>query len=339
MRVERKKEHLENYLRTSHIGNPLFEDVYLEHNALPLLSVDEVDTGLNFLGKHIDYPLMIGAITGGGDFAMEINQQLAQIACKYKIPMAVGSQTIAFEEGEASEESFRIVRETMCDELVVIANLNANAGPEEAKKAVEMLNADALQIHLNVAQELVMDEGDRDFTGALAHLESIRDAIEVPVIVKEVGYGISSPVAKMLYEKGFKYIDVAGAGGTNFIEIENLRSIERDFGELYGWGIPTAKAVHDVAKALPEEACIIASGGVRTSTDIVKSIILGADLSGSSGEILNYLVHGGYEHAQKHLDEVFYKLKVIMVMLGAKDIESLKKVPYKLTGRLKELID
>lgn len=339
MRTERKKEHLENYLRTSFVGNTLFDDIYLEHNALPLLCIDDIDTSLTFLGKKIHYPLMIGAITGGGEFAMEINEQLAKLACKYRIPMAVGSQTIALELGQESEKSFRIVRERMCDDLVVIANLNANAKADDAKVAVDMLSADALQIHLNIAQELVMDEGDRDFRHVLEHLESIRDAIDVPVIIKEVGYGISGAVAKQLYDKGFKYFDVAGAGGTNFIEIENLRNFDHDFSELYGWGIPTAKAVYDVKHALPDDAYVISSGGVKSSTDIAKSIILGAELSGSSGEILNYLVHGGEDYAEKHIEEIFYKLKVIMVMLGAKNMEELKKVPYKVTGRLKELID
>lgn len=338
MRAERKKEHLENYLRTSHTNSPLFNDVYLEHNALPLLSIDEIDTSTTFLGKKINYPLMIGAITGGGDFADEINRQLAELACRYQIPMAVGSQTIALELGEPAEHSFRVVRETMCDTRVVIANLNANATVKGAQEAVEMLNADALQIHLNIAQELVMPEGDRDFRHALEHLEAIRDAISVPVVIKEVGYGISAPVAQKLYDRGFRYFDLAGAGGTNFIEIENLRSLDRDYAELYDWGIPTAKAVHDVCKALPEDATVVASGGVRTSLDVAKSIVLGADLCGASGEILSYLIHGGEEQAAHYMEELFYKLKVVMMMVGAKNLEELKKIPYKITGRLAELI-
>lgn len=337
MRAERKKEHLENYLRTGHEGNPLFSDIYIEHNALPLLSVDAVDPSTEFLGQKIGYPLMINAMTGGGDFALEINRQLADIACNYRIPMAVGSQIIALELGKESETSFRVVREEMPDDQIVIANVNANATPDEAARAVDMIRANALQIHLNVAQELVMEEGDRDFSGVLDHMKAIRDAIGVPVIVKETGTGISGAVAKRLVEEGFQFIDVSGTGGTNFIEIENLRTLERDFSELYGWGIPTAKALINVREQAPD-ACIIGSGGVRSSMDIVKALIIGADITAASGEILSFLVHGGPDYAKQHLDDQFYKLRALMVMLGAKNIQELKNVPYKVTGRLKEIL-
>ena len=336
MRAERKKEHLENYLRTGHEGNPLFSDIYIEHNALPLLALDEIDTSTEFLGKKIAYPLMINAMTGGGEFAMEINRQLADMARTYEIPMAVGSQTIALENGEEAERSFRVVREEMGEGLV-LANLNANATPQDALRAIDMVQADALQIHLNVAQELVMKEGDRDFSSVLSHMHAIRDAIDVPVIVKETGTGISGAVAKKLYSEGFHFIDVSGTGGTNFIEIENLRTLERDFSELYGWGIPTAKALINAREQAPD-ACIIGSGGVRSSMDIVKALIIGADITAASGEILSFLVHGGPDYAKQHLDDQFYKLRALMVMLGAKNIQELKNVPYKVTGRLKEIL-
>lgn len=336
MRAERKKEHIENFLRTSHMGNTLFDDIYLEHNALPELNIAEIDLTQTFLGKTIEHPIMINAITGGGDFAIEINQQLAKIAQKYCIPMAVGSQTIAVEEGGETEKSFRIVRDTLKDG-VVIGNVGGEASPEYAKKAVDMLQADALQIHLNVAQELVMPEGDREFKGITDHLVSIQDAIDVPVIIKEVGYGLSAPVLKRLYDLGFRYFDIAGAGGTNFIEIENLRSIDRDFSELYSWGIPTAKAVYDAGCTLPDDACFIASGGIKSSTDIVKSLVMGAGLCGVSGEILSYLIHGGEEHAMNHLDQLFYKLRAVMLMLGAGNIQDLRNVPFVTTGKLREL--
>lgn len=337
MRAERKKEHLENYLRTGHEGNPLFSDIYIEHNALPLLSVDEIDPSTEFLGKRIEYPLMINAMTGGGDFALEINRQLAQMACSYGIPMAVGSQTIALESDRSTEESFRVVREEMPCDQIVLANLNANASPEQAARAVEMIQANGLQIHLNVAQELVMAEGDRDFSGVLDHIKAIRDAVSVPIIVKETGTGISGAVARRLADEGFRYIDVSGTGGTNFIEIENLRAVDSDFSELYGWGIPTAKALINVREQAPD-ACIIGSGGVRSSMDIVKSLIIGADITAASGEILSFLVHGGPDYAKQHLDDQFYKLRALMVMLGANNIQELKNVPYKVTGRLKEIL-
>lgn len=336
MRADRKKEHIENFLRTSHMGNTLFDDVYLEHNALPELNIDEIDLSQQFLFKTIGYPVMINAMTGGGEFAEEINGQLAEIAAKYKIPMAVGSQTIAFEKGEPAEKSFRIVRERI-QEGVVIGNVGGEVTPEYARKAVEMLQADALQIHLNVAQELVMPEGDRNFKGIVNHLVKIQEAVDVPIIIKEVGYGLSAPVLKKLSALGFRYFDVAGSGGTNFIEIENLRNIDKDFSELYNWGIPTAKAVFDAGKVVKDDATIIASGGIKSSTDIVKSLVLGAKLCGISGEILSYLTHGGQEHAENHLEQLFYKLRAVMLMVGAANIKELHSIPYIVTGRLREL--
>jgi len=336
MRKARKKEHVENYLRTSFQGDNLLRDVYLPHNALPELNFDDIDTSLIFLDKKIDYPILINAMTGGSDFSEEINKDLSTIARDLNIPMAVGSETIALEDKDA-EESFRVVRDIIGDEGIVIGNIGGLSSPEDAKIAVDILRADALQIHLNVAQELVMDEGDRDFKGVLKNIESIVKGVKVPVIVKEVGFGISHDVAKRLYDVGVRYIDVSGYGGTNFIEIENLRNPSMDFTELYSWGIPTAASIIQVRK-LSDDLNIIASGGIRTSMDIIKSIVLGADIAGISGEILSYLVHGGLLNAKEYMDNTIYKLKVIMMLLGKKNLKELREVDYKLTGKLREII-
>ena len=151
--------------------------------------------------------------------------------------MAVGSQTIALEGDEDAIDSFRIVREIIGDQGVVIGNLSGQASVEEAKRAMDMINADAIQIHLNPAQELVMEEGDREFKGIIDNIEAIVNNIDKPVIVKEIGFGISKDVAEKLYNVGVRYIDISGYGGTNFIEIENLRNQSFDFTELYSWGI------------------------------------------------------------------------------------------------------
>ena len=162
MRKSRKKEHVENYLRTTFEGDTLFGDVYLEHNALPELNLSDIDTRMEFLGKTIDYPIIINAMTGGTEFAGEINRELSLLAKNFNIPMAVGSETIILCEDDACKDSFRIVRDNIGDEGVVIANLNGYASVEDAKIALDVINGDAIQIHLNVAQELAMDEGDRD---------------------------------------------------------------------------------------------------------------------------------------------------------------------------------
>ena len=337
MRSVRKKEHIENYLRTSFQGDTLLEDIFLEHNALPNLNFDDIDTSTMFLGKTISYPILINAMTGGSSLTQEINRDLSTLAKEFNIPMAVGSQTIALEEDEDAMESFRIVREIVGPDGIVISNLSGQASVEQARQAIDMVQGDAIQIHLNPAQELVMEEGDRDFKGVIDNIEEIINNIDKSVIVKEVGFGISYDVAQRLYNIGVRNIDIAGYGGTNFIEIENLRNPAFDFTDLYGWGIPTAASLINCRK-LPKDLNIIASGGIRTSMDIVKSLVLGGELVGISGELLAYLVHGGYGNAKDYLENLIYKTKIIMMLLGKKNIEELRSANYKITGKLKDLV-
>jgi isopentenyl-diphosphate delta-isomerase len=336
MRRIRKKEHIENYLKTSFRGDTLMGDIILSHNALPNLNFEDIDVSSSFLGKKIDYPVLINAMTGGSEFSSEINKNLAELALEFNLPMAVGSQTIALED-ENCCESFKIVREIVGSNGIVISNLSGTATPDDVKRAMEIIDADALQIHLNMAQEIVMEEGDRDFRGILDNIEKIAKMIDKPLIVKEVGFGISNEVATRLYNAGVRCIDVSGYGGTNFIEIENLRNQEMDFSELYSWGIPTAAALIQ-CRRLPEDMNLIASGGIRSSMDVVKSIVLGANITAISGELLAYLVHGGYANAKEYLDSLFYKIKIVMMLLGKANIEELRETEYKITGKLKEII-
>lgn len=336
MRRARKKEHIENYLKTSFKGDTLLGDIFLEHNSLPNLNFDDIDTKMSFLGKTIDYPIMINAMTGGAAFSQEINRDLSNLAKEFNIPMAVGSQTIALEDID-SRESFQIVRSIIGSDGVVISNLNGRATLEEARQAVELINADAIQIHLNPAQELAMDEGDRNFVGILDNIEKLVKEMDKPVIVKEVGFGISRDVAQKLYNVGIRNIDISGYGGTNFIEIENLRNPTLDLTDLYSWGIPTAVSLIN-CRTLPGDLNLIASGGIRNSMDIIKSIVLGAGIVGISGELLSYLVHGGYANAKDYLEDLIYKIKLLMILLGKQNIEQLRNTNYKVTGKLKELI-
>ena len=336
IRKDRKKEHIEYYLKSISRNKTLFEDVYIEHISLPELNLDEIDTRTRFLDKIVEYPIMINAITGGTEFSQEINRDLSKIAKRYNIPMAVGSQTIALKDKE-SQESFRIVRKGMGKEGIVIANLNANASLDEVKYAMDILDADGIQLHLNPAQELVMKEGDRDFRGVLANIQNIVSNVEKPVIIKEVGFGISEKVAKLLYNVGVRYIDVSGIGGTNFIEIEDKRNDKMDFSDIYSWGIPTALSLIQCHR-VSEDITLISSGGIRTSMDIIKSLCIGGDLVGISGEILKHLIEGGYDKANKYMRDLTYKIRVLMLLTGSKNIEELKKTPYKVKGDLKDLI-
>ncbi len=336
MRKYRKREHIENYLRSSYTGNPLFDDVLLVHNSLPECDFYEVDTSTMFLNKKINFPLMINAMTGGSEFTEDINRDLSLIAKEFNLPMAVGSQTLAMEDKDAIK-SYQIVRENMKDGIV-LGNLSGRATVDEAKFAVEMIGADGLQIHLNPAQELAMDEGDRTFRGILTNIEKIVASLDVPVIVKEVGFGMSKEVVKRLYDSGVRIVDVSGYGGTNFMEVENLRNPENDLSELYSWGIPTAMSVIGAKSLELDDLQIISSGGVRNSLDIAKSIALGADMVAISGEILSYLIHGGYEYTMQYLAGLIYKTKIVMTLTGSKNIEELKKTKYFITGRLKDLL-
>ncbi|HEY4543378.1 MAG TPA: type 2 isopentenyl-diphosphate Delta-isomerase [Tissierellaceae bacterium] len=337
MRRQRKKEHVENYLKSTFKSETLFEDIYLEHNALPELKLDEINTKVEFLGKEVDYPIIINAMTGGTEFTGEINKELSILAKEFNIPMAVGSETIILCEEESCRQSFKITRENVGESGIVMANLNGHASIEDAKEAIEVIDADALQIHLNVAQELAMEEGDRDFTGILDNIENLVKNISVPIVVKEVGFGLSTDVIKRLYDVGIRYVDISGHGGTNFIEIENLRNLSLDLNELYDWGIPTALSLIN-STDLYDDLTVIGSGGVRNSLDVVKALVLGADMVGISGEILSYLVHGGIDNAREYLKDLTHKVKIIMILLGVDNVEDLRKVDYKVTGRLKELL-
>lgn len=334
-RRQRKDQHIENYLKTRTRGTTLLDCVYIEHNALSDVSIKQIDTSVEFMGQKIAMPLMVDAITGGGDSSASINEDLSSICQAINIPMAVGSESIALTD-ESSRESFELVKQK--EDLFRIGNLGFERNYEDFIFARDLIDAKAMQVHLNIAQELVMKEGDNDYHSSIDIIGELVEKFPYPIIVKETGSGISKEVAQKLIEKNVKYIDVAGKGGTNFIEIEDLRDFEMDYSDLYNWGIPTAKSIIDVRSA-SDDVFIIASGGIKTAMDVVKSIIIGADMAAMTGEVLNYLLRGGYQACEDFLKEVNHKIKIIMVLLGVRNIEELKKVDYKLIGELKELVE
>lgn len=337
MRKIRKQEHIENFLKCSQDADSLMDDVFIYHQASSSLSHDEVDTSTKFLNKEISFPFLINAITGGTSFANDINRDLAQISKDLNVAMAVGSQTIALEDKQAAE-SFEIVRKTNPDGLI-IGNLSALSPVENVLAAIEMIQADAIQVHLNIGQELVMEEGDRDFSKLLDNIQAIIEASPVPVIVKEVGQGLSADDINRLYDRGARIVDIAGLGGCSFIEIENLRNSIMDFSDLYSWGNPTALALIEAVALKKKDLTIISSGGLRTATDIAKSLIIGAHMTAMSSEVLNYLVRGDINMARDFVQSLRDKLRLIMVMSGAKTIKDLQSKEYKVSGRLKDLLD
>ncbi len=330
----RKKQHIENFLKSKSNAINYFDDIILENNSLPELNFSEIDTNCVFLNKKADSPLMINAITGGFDGALEINKNLALLAKKFNIPIAVGSQSLGIKG--YGQETYCIVRDIMGDGTV-ISNISANTSPEMVNTAIEMIDADAVQLHLNAAQEICMREGDRNFKGILENIENIAMSISVPVIVKEVGFGLSGKAANQLFEIGIKYIDIGGKGGTNFIEIEDMRNEDMDLSDLYDWGLPTPLSLIHCVKASPEMN-IIASGGIFKAEDAVKSLCLGSKMTAISGVLLRELLLNGYDASEKFLDAFLHKIRILMLLTGCKTIQELHNVNTFVKGNLRDLI-
>lgn len=332
----RKNEHLKCFLFSKACNENGFEDVIIQNNSLPEVNFEEISLETTFLNKKISAPIMINAITGGTASTKGVNEQLAILSKKYNIPMAVGSQSIGL-SNKAIIDSYSIVREINKDGIVV-SNLGALRSVKDMEEAVNMIDADAIQLHLNAAQEICMKEGDRNFKGISNNIESAIEKIKVPIIMKEVGFGISRNVANKLYELGIRYIDIGGKGGTNFIQIEDMRNNEKDFKEFHSWGIETASSLIQT-RSVSEDLTIIASGGITKAEDIIKALCLGADVVGITGILLKEILTKGYESADEVIESLIYKMKVFMLLLGAENISDLKNADYILKGNLKVIAE
>lgn len=334
LRAQRKDEHIKFFMETEHASDNGFGEVVLQNNALPEIDFECISTSSKFLGKTINLPIMINAVTGGTEYTSDINKQLARLARDCNIPMAVGSQRIAIDH-KSMESSFKIVREINASGII-IANVSANSSYESVAEAIEMIAADAVQLHLNAAQEICMREGERFFKGILTNIKNIVKAAKVPVIVKEVGFGISYETARKLHNAGVSYIDTGGSGGTNFITIEESRNAESDFSFLKHWGISTAQSLLE-CKNVGGDLKVICSGGITKAEDIVKAIAMGASIIGISGLLLRELLDKGYDEAKACIERLQYEMKVFMLLLGAENIEKLSKTNYMLKGELYQL--
>lgn len=267
------------------------ENYHFIHEALPELDLNRLDTSLNLFAKKLSSPILISSMTGGTSEAETINLRLAEAAQACGIAMGVGSQRAAIEHPEQAK-TFQVRR--VAPDILLFANLGAvqlnyGYGIDQCKKAVDMIQADALYLHLNPLQEAVQDAGDTNFEGLAKKIEEICKKLEVPVIAKEVGWGISERTAKLLNDCGVQAIDVAGAGGTSWSQVEMHRAPDEFTrhlaGTFVGWGIPTAESILNVKKATPDMT-IFASGGIKDGLDIAKCIALGATLGGMAGNFL-----------------------------------------------------
>src|SRR5512138_2002227 len=268
------------------------ENYHFTHEALPELDLNRIDTTLSLFGKKLNSPILISSMTGGTEEAGEINQRLAEAAQEVGVAMGVGSQRAAL-ENPREIPTFSIARSAAPDILLFgnlgAVQLNYSYGIDQCRQAVDMIQADALILHLNPLQEAVQDAGDVNFAGLAKKIEEVCKQIEVPVIAKEVGWGISERTAKLLADCGVSAIDVAGAGGTSWSQVEMHRAPDEFTRELaatfVGWGIPTAESILNVKKAASDMA-VFASGGLKDGLDISKCIALGATLGGMAGQFL-----------------------------------------------------
>ena len=330
-RAQRKLEHIKYALelgdgpRSTH-----FEDIRFLHNCLPEVNPADIILSGEVFGKHLRLPFLIDAITGGTDAVADVNAKVAQAAADLGIAMAVGSQYGAVRD-KVGYASYEIVRKYNPDG-VVFANISALATPEQASEAVRMLNADALEVHLNPAQELFMSEGDKDFRGLLDNMLRIREGIDVPVIVKETGCGIAKEEYTRLKAQGFTCYDCAGAGGTNFPAIEAARYGKDLTADFAGWGLPTAWTLLDGATTCRQDDFLIASGGIRNASQVAKAFALGADLVGITGIALRLIQEVGVAAVVTYFEELSKELTNYMLLLGAKTPYDLRKVPVIFTG-------
>jgi isopentenyl-diphosphate delta-isomerase len=267
------------------------ENYHFVHEALPELDLDDIDTSLSLFGKRLAAPILISSMTGGTAEAESINLALAEAAQEAKLAMGVGSQRAALENPEQAK-TFQVRR--LAPDILLFANLGAvqlnyGYGIDHCRQAVDMIEADALILHLNPLQEAVQDAGDTNFVALAKKIEEVCRMLEVPVIAKEVGWGISQKTAKLLADCGVAAIDVAGAGGTSWSQVEMYRAPDEFTRELaatfVGWGIPTADSILNVKKVAPE-MIVFASGGIRDGLDIAKCIAIGGTLGGMAGQFL-----------------------------------------------------
>jgi isopentenyl-diphosphate Delta-isomerase len=334
-RQARKLEHLWHAVR-SELNNADFNDINLINNCMPELSLAQLDLSTTVAGIRLESPFFINAITGGVDDAQSVNAQLAEAARECGLALAVGSQMAALED-KTYEKTFRVVRDVYPDGII-FANIGAYATPKQAAQAVDMLEANALQIHLNVPQELMMAEGDTNFRGYQKNIERIISHVNVPVIVKEVGFGVACEQARIFAEIGVAAIDVGGKGGTNFIQIERRRSHQKSNDDLMHWGIPTAISLLEAKTGAPD-LDIIASGGINTGLLVAKALALGAHATGMAGMAVKILLSEGPETLVKHIRELEGELMKVMVMTGAHSITALREIPIVITGFTRQWAD
>lgn len=297
-----------------------FDDIRWLPDTFPEMSVSDVDLGVMLLNHHFDWPFYIEAMTGGSHLTSRINGQLAQVAQKTNLAMAVGSQSIALKESDAVA-SFKIARQNNPDGFL-IANLGADHSIKNVRDAIDMIDANAIEMHVNVAQELVMAEGDREFYW-LDNLSTIIAKSPVPVIIKEVGFGMSNQAFKTIKQLAPAAINVGGANGTNFAVIERRRNRQPDTFNIDQYGLSTVESLLS-AQFSNNQIPLIATGGIQSANDIITSLMLGASLTSSAGFMLATLMDKGETALIQQIEDWQRALPRLFTLLGAKNGQSLQ---------------
>ncbi len=310
-----------------------FEYYEFVHNALPELNYQDVSPSTLFLGKPLAAPLLVSCMTGGYHDALRINRHLAEVCEEQGIALGVGSQRQALEDMQY-HRTFSVVREVAAS-IPIIGNIGAAevAMLKDASaigRLADLIRADAFAVHLNPLQELLQPEGNPNFKGVLKGIELLVHHLPIPVIVKEIGAGISADVARRLLDTGVRYIDVAGAGGTSWAGVETLRRKEKAVAsKFWDWGIPTAEAVRAVAelKSPARPFTLIASGGIASGLDVAKAIALGADLAGAARPMLQALTSGGTAGLRRLIVQWKEELRGVMFLTGSATVAALARAP------------
>lgn len=316
--MNRKDDHIK-YALSQQIKTNDFDRIRLVHESIPEIGIDDVNYS-TYIGQFKSpVPIYINAMTGGSEDAREINRKLAQVASKLDIPFALGSFSSGLKEA-AMIDTYDVFGE-LKKRPIVLANIGADKTLEDAKRTVELLRPDLLQIHINAPQEMVMPEGDRDFSSWKKNIKDIVQNIDCDVIVKEVGFGMSKKTVIKLKKLGVKLIDVGGKGGTDFVAIENNRRRYK-MHYLENYGLSTVESLLEIKHV--SNMRVYASGGVRHALDVVKALALGAEAVGLSRYFLELVTNNTVEDVVKEIQSMLYEIKEIMVLLNAKNIHDLR---------------
>ncbi|WP_141325183.1 type 2 isopentenyl-diphosphate Delta-isomerase [Myxococcus sp. AB025B] len=321
-------------------NSTLLDLVHLVHCAMPEMSVEDVDLSTPFLGKRLRHPLLVTGMTGGTERAGVVNRDLALVAERHGLAFGVGSQR-AMSEDATRAASFQVRQ--VAPTVALLGNIGlyqaVRLGVDGVRRLMDGIGADGIALHLNAGQELTQPEGDRDFRGGYAVVESLVNALGERLLVKETGCGIGPEVARRLVELGVRNLDVSGLGGTSWVRVEQLRAtgVQAQVGaEFSAWGIPTAAAVATVRGAVGPDVRLVGSGGIRTGLEVAKVLALGADVAGMALPLFRAHQAGGVAAAEQALEVILTGLRQALVLTGSRSCTELRQRPRVVTGVLKD---